>query len=94
MVSSKISGSVIKGLTYTLVLHPVALGAAAATVLLGILAHCDGCLAPCFSTCFAGITASITAIAFGLDLALFVLAKKRIEAVGNGESASYGTARE
>lgn len=103
---------IIKGLTYTLVLHPIgklrispclllhmpdppclvaALAFAVVAVLLGLLAHCREMSLTCLTSCFSGIGAFFALVAFGLDLALFVIAKKRIDSV-DGASADLGTA--
>ncbi|KAN0060380.1 hypothetical protein ACQY0O_007709 [Thecaphora frezii] len=91
IIPEKYTSAVIKGLTYTLVLHPVALGIAVLSVLLGLLAHCREMSMNCLPTCLSSIATVVTAIAFGLDLALFLIAKKRINSI-DGASAELGTA--
>ncbi|GAC99322.1 hypothetical protein PHSY_006923 [Pseudozyma hubeiensis SY62] len=90
-VGSRYTGAVIKGLTYTLILHPIALAFAVVAVLLGLISHCREFSTNCFGSFVTGIGALITLVAFGLDLALFVIAKKRIDSI-NGASASLGMA--
>lgn len=91
VISGRYTGAVIKGLTYTLVLHPVALAFAVVSVLLGLISHCRELSTNCFGTFVTGIGAFITIVAFGLDLALFIIAKKRINSI-NGASAELGMA--
>ncbi|SNX81903.1 uncharacterized protein MEPE_00608 [Melanopsichium pennsylvanicum] len=91
VISSKYTSAVIKGLTYTLILHPIALAFAVVSVLLGLISHCRELSTNCFGTFVTGIGAFVTIVAFGLDLALFIIAKKRIDSI-NGASAQLGTA--
>nr|QBH67403.1 hypothetical protein UE_1337 [Ustilago esculenta]QBH67521.1 hypothetical protein UEMT_1987 [Ustilago esculenta] len=91
IISGRYTSAVIKGLTYTLVLHPVALAFAVVSVLLGLISHCRELSTNCFGTFVTGIGAFITIVAFGLDLALFIIAKKRIDSI-NGASAQLGMA--
>jgi hypothetical protein len=89
--SSKYSTAVIKGLTYTLVLHPIALAACVLTLLTGILANCGDLSLKCLNSVFSSLASVVTLIATGCDFALFVIAEKRINNV-NGASASLGNA--
>ena len=91
VISGRYTSAVIKGLTYTLVLHPVALAFAVVSVLLGLISHCRELSTNCFGTFVTGIGAFVTIVAFGLDLALFIIAKKRIDSI-NGASAQLGMA--
>ncbi|CDU23183.1 uncharacterized protein SPSC_01812 [Sporisorium scitamineum] len=91
VIGSRYTSAVIKGLTYTLILHPIALAFAVVSVLLGLISHCREFSTNCFGSFVTGIGAFITLVAFGLDLALFVIAKKRIDSI-NGASASLGMA--
>ncbi len=91
VISGRYTTAVIKGLTYTLILHPIALAFAAVSVLLGLISHCRELSTNCFGTFVTGIGAFITLVAFGLDLALFIIAKKRINSI-NGASAELGMA--
>lgn len=72
-------------------MHPVALAFGAIAFIMGIIAHCSAVC--CLDVIFANLAAGSALIAFGLDCALFIIAKKRIENI-NGASASLGTARE
>ncbi|KAJ6520403.1 SUR7/PalI family-domain-containing protein [Mycena sanguinolenta] len=80
---------VVKWLTYVLVLHIVALALAAASAVFGLLAHIREMAMTCCSTCISGFAAAVALLAFIFDLALFFVAKARINAVG---SASIGNA--
>ncbi|KAJ1030120.1 hypothetical protein NDA16_000820 [Ustilago loliicola] len=91
VISGRYTGAVIKGLTYTLVLHPVALAFAVVSVLLGLISHCRELSTNCFGTFVTGIGAFVTLVAFGLDLALFIIARQRINSI-NGARAELGMA--
>ncbi|KAJ7664919.1 SUR7/PalI family-domain-containing protein [Mycena rosella] len=80
---------VVKWLTYVLVLHIVALALAAGSAIFGLLAHVREMAMTCCSTCISGFAAAVAFIAFIFDIALFFLAKARINAVG---TASIGNA--
>ncbi|KAF8265768.1 SUR7/PalI family-domain-containing protein [Lactarius quietus] len=82
---------IVKWLTYALVLHIVALAFAATSAFFGLLAHFREFSMTCFSSCTAGVGAAITLLAFIFDLALFFLAKSRLNSVGGG-SATIGNA--
>jgi hypothetical protein len=82
---------IVKWLTYALVLHIVALVLASISSFLGLLAHVREFSMTCFSSCTAGVGAAITLLAFIFDLALFFLAKSRLNAVKGG-SATMGNA--
>lgn len=85
-----VSTKVVKGLTYTLVLHPVGCGLAAVAFAFGVMAHCAFGMG-CLGTFAAGLATTVALVAFGLDMAVFTIIKKRVE--DNGGSASYGIAR-
>jgi hypothetical protein len=72
-------------------LHIVALVLAAISAFLGLLAHVREFSMTCFSSCTAGVGAAITLLAFIFDLALFFLAKSRLNSVQGG-SATMGNA--
>ncbi|KAK4056569.1 hypothetical protein OIO90_002417 [Microbotryomycetes sp. JL221] len=91
-ITKQIPNALVKWLTYVLVLHPVAAVLAAVSVVLGCLAHIRGFGGTCFTTCFASFGATIALIAFAFDLALFIVAKKRIESSDVGGSAQLGNA--
>jgi hypothetical protein len=83
--------AVTKYLTYTLILHIVALGAAVVATIFGLLSHISSLSVLCFPTCFASIASSFALISLVLDLVMFYIAKARIDAV-DGASASIGIA--
>ncbi|KAK4055716.1 hypothetical protein OIV83_000262 [Microbotryomycetes sp. JL201] len=91
-LTQQIPNTLVKWLTYVLVLHPVAAVFAAVAVILGLLAHIRGFGGTCFTTCFASFGATISLIAFAFDLGLFIVAKKRIESRDVGGSAALGNA--
>ncbi|KAM0788742.1 hypothetical protein ACM66B_002834 [Microbotryomycetes sp. NB124-2] len=91
-ITQQIPNTLVKWLTYVLVLHPVAAVFAAVSVVLGLLAHIRGFGGTCFTTCFASFGATIALIAFAFDLGLFIVAKKRIESGDVGGSAQLGNA--
>lgn len=76
---------VVKWLTYALVLHIVALGLAAGSAVFGLLAHVREMSMTCCSTCVSGFAAAVALLAFIFDLAIFFLAKARINAIGSAE---------
>ncbi|KAJ6601216.1 SUR7/PalI family-domain-containing protein [Mycena vulgaris] len=85
----EIPNVVVKWLTYVLVLHIVALALAAGSAVFGLLAHVREMAMTCCSSCISGFAAAVAFIAFVFDIALFFLAKARINAVG---TASIGNA--
>ncbi|KAI0066414.1 pali-domain-containing protein [Artomyces pyxidatus] len=82
---------VVKWITYTLVLHIVALVLAGISAIFGLLAHVRELSMTCCSTCVSGFGAAIALLAFIFDLAFFFIAKSRINAVKGG-SAVMGNA--
>lgn len=85
----KIPAVVVKWITYTLVLHVVALVFAAGSSLFGLLAHVREMSMICCSNCFSGFAASMALIAFIFDIVFFFIVRSRITAVGG--TASIGT---
>jgi hypothetical protein len=81
--------TITKYLTYTLILHPIALLFALLSTIFGLLSHISSLSVLCFPTCFASIASSISLLALVLDLVIFYIAKTRIDAV-SGASASIG----
>ncbi|KAF7302840.1 hypothetical protein MKEN_01246100 [Mycena kentingensis (nom. inval.)] len=73
---------VVKWLTYVLFLHVVALVLAAGAAIFGLLAHVREMSMACCSTCISGFAAAVALVAFIFDLALFFVAKSRINSVG------------
>ncbi|KAF8807931.1 pali-domain-containing protein [Phlegmacium glaucopus] len=84
----KIPQVVIKWITYALVLHIVALAAAAGSAVFGLLAHVREMSMVCCSTCISGFAAVIAMLAFIFDLVLFFVAKARINSVGSAQIGS------
>ncbi|KAF8846160.1 pali-domain-containing protein [Paxillus ammoniavirescens] len=82
---------VVKWLTYALVLHIVAFGLAAVAAIFGLLAHVREMSMSCFSSCISGFGATVALAAFIFDIALFFIAKSRMNSVQGG-SASIGLA--
>ncbi|CAK5262759.1 unnamed protein product [Mycena citricolor] len=80
---------VVKWLTDVLILHVAALILAVAAALFGLLAHVREMSMTCCSTFLSGLAATVALVAFIFDLALFFVAKARINAIG---SASIGSA--
>ena len=81
--------AISKYLTYTLILHIIALAFAAAATVFGLLSHISSLSVLCFPTCFASIASSFSLLALVFDLVIFYIAKARIDAV-DGASASIG----
>jgi len=81
--------AITKYLTYTLILHIVALAAAALATIFGLLSHISTLSVWCFPTCFASVASSVSLLALVFDLVIFYIAKARIDAV-DGASASIG----
>lgn len=82
---------VVKWLTYVLVLHIVAFGLAAIAAIFGLLAHVREMAMTCFSSCISGFAAAVALVAFIFDIAIFFVAKSRMNSVSGG-SASIGNA--
>lgn len=82
---------VVKWLTYALVLHIVAFGLAGVAAIFGLLAHIREMAMTCFSSCITGFAATVALTAFIFDLAIFFVAKSRMNSVSGG-SASIGNA--
>lgn len=81
--------AITKYLTYVLILHVVALGFAAIAMIVAIFAHSPTFPLMCLSVWLAGIASTITFIALIFDLAMFYIAKSRIDSV-DGASAEIG----
>ncbi|KAG2369560.1 SUR7/PalI family-domain-containing protein [Suillus spraguei] len=89
--SLQIPTVVVKWLTYALVLHIVAFSLAGVAALFGLLAHIREMAMTCFSSCISGFAAAVALTAFVFDLAIFFIAKSRMDSVSGG-SASIGNA--
>ncbi|EDR15231.1 uncharacterized protein LACBIDRAFT_291721 [Laccaria bicolor S238N-H82] len=75
----------VKWLTYALFLHVVALILSAGSAVFGLLAHVREMSMTCCSTFISGFAASVAMIAFIFDIALFFVAKARINAIGSAQ---------
>ncbi|KAG6332773.1 hypothetical protein ID866_6318 [Astraeus odoratus] len=89
--SIEIPTIVVKWLTYALVLHIVALGLAGIASIFGLLAHVREMSMTCCSSCISGFGAAVAFVAFIFDIALFFIAKSRMNSASGG-SASMGNA--
>ncbi|GAA5904903.1 hypothetical protein JCM5296_006139 [Sporobolomyces johnsonii] len=87
-----ISTSVLKWITYLMVLHPIAAGFGVVSVIFGLLAHLRGFAGTALTTCFASFAATFATLAFIFDIAVFVIAKQRIQSSDVGGSAQLGPA--
>ena len=83
--------AITKYLTYVLILHIVALALALASTIFGLLSFISSLSVLCFPTCFAACASTCSLIALVFDLAMFYIAKTRIDRV-DGASASIGIA--
>lgn len=83
--------AITKYLTYVLILHVVALALALLSTIFGLLSHISSLSVLCFPTCFAATASTCSLIALVFDLAMFYIAKARIDSV-DGASASIGMA--
>jgi len=83
--------AITKYLTYVLILHIVALALALASTIFGLLSFISSLSVLCFPTCFAACASTCSLIALVFDLAMFYIAKTRIDRV-DGASASIGVA--
>jgi hypothetical protein len=83
--------AITKYLTYVLILHIVALALALASTIFGLLSFISSLSVLCFPTCFAACASTCSLIALVIDLAMFYIAKARIDRV-DGASASIGIA--
>ncbi|GAA5971950.1 hypothetical protein JCM11641_001583 [Rhodosporidiobolus odoratus] len=94
-VSSRISGistSVLKWITYLMILHPIAAAFGVISVIFGLLAHMRNFAGTALTTCFASFAATFSLLAFVFDIAVFVIAKQRIESSDVGGKAELGSA--
>jgi len=83
--------AITKYLTYVLILHIIALALALASTIFGLLSFISSLSVLCFPTCFAACASTCSLIALVVDLAMFYIAKARIDRV-DGASASIGIA--
>lgn len=83
--------------SYVLVLHPIAAGIGLISLILGIIAHWKemGVVCGLAASWVAGIASTISLIAFIFDIALFTIAKSRInDASSNNSNVTVDTAAE
>ncbi|KAH8930169.1 pali-domain-containing protein [Atractiella rhizophila] len=83
-----IPNSLIKGLTYALVIHPVAAAFGGIASILGLLSLIREFSGTCFTTCFASFAASFAWLAFIFDIITFSIAKSRINSSDTGDSTT------
>jgi hypothetical protein len=69
----------------------VAFGLAGVAAIFGLLAHVREMSMTCFSSCISGFGATVALVAFIFDIAIFFIAKSRMNSVSGG-SASIGNA--
>ncbi|OCF57425.1 hypothetical protein L486_04883 [Kwoniella mangroviensis CBS 10435] len=81
--------AITKYLTYVLILHIVGLAFAAIATIIGIFAHSPTFPLLCLSIWMAGIASTFTFLALVFDLAMFYIARARINNV-SGASAEIG----
>ncbi|GAA5868181.1 hypothetical protein JCM8547_003371 [Rhodosporidiobolus lusitaniae] len=86
------TNSVLKWITYLLILHPIAAAFGLVSVLFGLLAHMHNFAGTALTTCFASFAATIGFLAFIFDIVVFVIAKKRIGSSSGGTQAELGNA--
>lgn len=93
--SFSLPNSLIKWLTYALIVHPIAAGLAAASFLSGCISHCREFSTSRVTTWLTSFATTIALIAFVFDIVLFSIAKSRINGASNndvGLKASLGNA--
>ncbi|WVQ81928.1 hypothetical protein IAT38_004055 [Cryptococcus sp. DSM 104549] len=81
--------AITKYLTYVLILHVIALAFSAIAMIVAIFAHSPTFPLICLSIWLAGIASTFTFFALVFDLAMFYIAKARIDKV-SGASATIG----
>ncbi|GAA6060272.1 hypothetical protein JCM10212_003972 [Sporobolomyces blumeae] len=89
---SGVSNSVLKWITYLMILHPIAAAFGVVSVIFGLLAHMHNFAGTALTTCFASFAATFSLLAFVFDIAVFVIAKQRIDSSSVGGNASLGPA--
>ncbi|GAA5927474.1 uncharacterized protein JCM15063_005911 [Sporobolomyces koalae] len=89
---SGFSNSVLKWITYLMVLHPIAAIFGVISVIFGLLAHMRNFAGTGLTTCFASFAATFSLLAFVFDIVVFVIAKQRINSSSVGGNASLGPA--
>ncbi|KAK9896807.1 pali-domain-containing protein [Cystobasidium minutum MCA 4210] len=93
--SFSLPNSLIKWLTYALIIHPIAAGLAAITFISGCVSHCREFSRSRATTWLASLATTFALIAFVFDIVLFSIAKSRINSASNtsvGLQARLGNA--
>lgn len=83
--SFSLPNSLIKWLTYALVVHPIAAGLAAASFLSGCISHCREFSTSRITTWLTSLATTVALIAFVFDIVLFSIARSRINSASNTE---------
>lgn len=83
--SFSLPNSLIKWLTYALIVHPIAAGLAAASFLSGCISHCREFSTSRITTWLTSLATTIALIAFVFDIVLFSIAKSRINGASNSD---------
>ncbi|KAG0147141.1 hypothetical protein CROQUDRAFT_699735 [Cronartium quercuum f. sp. fusiforme G11] len=79
--SFRLTDSIIKGLTYVLVIHAIAAAFAALSVLSGIVSHIRDFQRTCWTSILSSCAASLALIGFIFDFIIFGIARKRMNDV-------------
>lgn len=83
--SFSLPNSLIKWLTYALIVHPIAAGLAAASFLSGCISHCREFSTSRITTWLTSLATTVALIAFVFDIVLFSIAKSRINSASNND---------
>lgn len=83
--SFSLPNSLIKWLTYALIIHPIAAGLAAVAFLSGCISHCREFSRSRATTWIASLATTVALIAFVFDIVLFSIAKSRINSASNSD---------
>ncbi|MBW0516895.1 hypothetical protein O181_056610 [Austropuccinia psidii MF-1] len=82
------SASLIKSLTYILVLHPIAAGLAFLATLLGALSHTRNFSRSCFTPFISYLAFIVAMLAFIFDIIAFSIVKNRINQASNSNATA------
>lgn len=83
--SFSLPNSLIKWLTYALIIHPIAAGLAALSFISGCVSHCREFSRSRLTTWIASLATTVALIAFVFDIVLFSIAKSRINSASNSD---------
>ncbi|KAG6844616.1 hypothetical protein H0H87_005473 [Tephrocybe sp. NHM501043] len=86
----ELNTTIIRNLTKTLILHPIAAGLAGLAFLFGLCGAAYHRVGTIFMSLLAGLATLVTLVAFVLDMALFGITRNRIR--NAGFDAQYGNA--